>query len=593
MFRKILAVTSAREHNQFFILLCLYLIAGVVETFSIGAIFSFVQLLSSPDIFIETKVIKFVTNFTGINKIDDFYQPLTILVVVVFILKNLYLVYVYYFQNKLVFLAQAKYSRNLLDIYLQKPYIFHTNNNSATLIRNVNSEVSMFITSLLLPAITIISEIIVITLIVIFLAIINPQTTLLTGFFFGVTAGIFYALIRKRIRTLGYKRQSHGRIMWKKLNEALGGVKETKVHNNETMFVQNYGNEIKTIGWINIWVNLMMILPRHYNEIVLMVTVVSIIIFQMSEPNITFIDMVPIIAMYGTAAFRIMPGANRIITQMARLRFGLSALDVIYEELISSKNEIEKVEKNIKKLPFDREIVLNNVSLSYPDSPVMAVENISMEIHKGERIAFVGQSGSGKSTIVDLILGLLTPTHGNICIDDKKLDHQNVSNWQRKIGYVPQSIYLLDETLKCNIAYQYDIEKIDEERIQSVIKIAQLDEFIDTLPNGINTVVGERGSRLSGGQIQRIGIARALYNDPDILILDEATSSVDNITEEEISLAFENLGIDKTIIIIAHRLNTVKQCDQLYLIENGKIINRGTFEHLVNDSETFKKLALR
>jgi len=359
------------------------------------------------------------------------------------------------------------------------------------------------------------------------------------------------------------------------------------------MFVQNYGNEIKTIGWINIWVNLMMILPRHYNEIVLMVTVVSIIIFQMSEPNITFIDMVPIIAMYGTAAFRIMPGANRIITQMARLRFGLSALDVIYEELISSKNEIEKVEKNIKKLPFDREIVLNNVSLSYPDSPVMAVENISMEIHKGERIAFVGQSGSGKSTIVDLILGLLTPTHGNICIDDKKLDQQNVSNWQRKIGYVPQSIYLLDETLKCNIAYQYDIEKIDEERIQSVIKIAQLDEFIDTLPNGINTVVGERGSRLSGGQIQRIGIARALYNDPDILILDEATSSVDNITEEEISLAFENLGIDKTIIIIAHRLNTVKQCDQLYLIENGKIINRGTFEHLVNDSETFKKLALR
>lgn len=304
--------------------------------------------------------------------------------------------------------------------------------------------------------------------------------------------------------------------------------------------------------------------------------------------------IIPILTLFAMATVRLMPSIQQLATLYTRLRYNIVSLDPIYndlKELETASRKFVQERKLNKPLPLNTEIEIRNVGYRYPDSDVQALRNISITIPKGKAVAFVGASGAGKTTMVDLILGLLSPEQGAVYVDGKDI-RKNISGWQKNVGYIPQSIYLADETLRSNIAFGIPVDDIDDYKVMKAVRLAQLENLLDQLPEGLETIIGENGTRLSGGQRQRVGIARALYHDPEVLVMDEATSALDNITERQITKAIESLKGERTLIMIAHRLTTVKNCDTLYFMEGGRIVEVGSYEDLVHSNIHFKEMAL-
>jgi ATP-binding cassette subfamily C protein len=296
-----------------------------------------------------------------------------------------------------------------------------------------------------------------------------------------------------------------------------------------------------------------------------------------------------ILALFVLSLQRLLPAVNEIISSYNGLRYNIYALNPIHKDLTTLEKKVKNRKNNAKKLELKKEITLKSVVFSYPKSEEEVLKKISLSIKKGSAIGLVGSTGSGKTTLVDIILGLLEPVKGEVLVDKRNIQ-ENTQEWQKNIGYISQSIYLSDDTIRNNIAFGIDEKEIDDEKVKKALKAAQLDEFVDRLKDRVDTFIGERGVRLSGGQRQRIGIARALYNDPEVLVMDEATSSLDNITERFVIKSIEQLKKDRTIIIIAHRLTTVKNCDKLYIIKNGQITAEGSYSELLEKSEDFKEM---
>lgn len=331
-------------------------------------------------------------------------------------------------------------------------------------------------------------------------------------------------------------------------------------------------------------------MPRLWLEL-LAVTGLAILVIVMLAQGRAISSILPTMGLFAAATFRLMPSANRILVESQSLRYGVPAIDKLHQEFqLTVPKDIEYDGNTIKNHILKNEIVLSNIAYSYPDTTTPALVDISITIPQGKSIAFVGPSGSGKSTLIDLVLGLLTPSSGQLMIDGKDAQ-QHLRLWQDQIGYVPQSIYLTDDTLRRNIAFGLAEDQIDNGQVQSAIEVAQLEDFVAELPNGIESVVGERGVRLSGGQRQRIGIARALYHNPGVLVLDEATSALDNLTEQAVMDAIHNIGHKKTIILIAHRLSTVRECDEIYVMKNGKLVVSGTYDELFDKNADFRSMA--
>ena len=317
-------------------------------------------------------------------------------------------------------------------------------------------------------------------------------------------------------------------------------------------------------------------LPRLWLELITVISLVLLIVFLVNQSD-QLTEIIPILGLFAAGAFRLMPSSNRLISAIQQMRFSIPIVQTLAEEFLL---DIPSKESNLSSIEFEDLIEVKEISFSYPNTKVLALNNINFKIKKGETIGIIGESGSGKSTLIDIILGLLDPAKGQIIIDNQSM-HLAKRNWQNKIGYVPQTIFLNDESLKRNIAFGLPEQDIDEGKIKQTILAAQLEEYIETLPDGIETSLGERGVRMSGGQRQRIGIARALYHGPDVLVLDEATSSLDNETESEVMAAIEMMRGEKTIIIVAHRLSTVKNTDRLINLEKGVLIKEGTFKEIV------------
>lgn len=566
IFYKIRHIYNKRQKILFCFLFVAIVISGCLELFGISLVAPFINIVLNPDIIQTNKILKYLYDILNINSPHIFLIYLAIFLILTYIFKNLYLAVVYYFQFKIFYNTQKEISLHLITFYLNQPYAYHLNINSSTLVRTITRD-TLNCSHFLINLFSLISELIVLTLIVIFLFFINKIMTISLIIFFLISFLFIFRKLKAKLKQIGLKNQQNESLMIKGIQQALGAIKDIKCLQKESFFIDRYYESSTNFASAQKQFNFLQSIPRLFIESFVVILILLIIIFLLNS-GINATNIITQIAVFAMAAFRLMPSLNRMQIAITCLIFYRPSINVVYNDLNLTKT-IEETTEEGKEINISKGIKIQNLSYRYPNTKKDVLKNISFDITEGQSIGFVGKTGSGKTTLIDIILSLLKPTEGKITVDDINI-HNNKKSWSKIIGYVPQFIYLTDDTIKNNIIF-YSDKNTDEQLLKQVIEQAQLKDFIDSLPDKENTIVGERGIRLSGGQRQRIGIARALYNKPQLLILDEATSALDNETESAVMQAIEHLYGKLTMIIVAHRLTTIEKCDHIYKIQDSKL----------------------
>ena len=478
--------------------------------------------------------------------------------------------------------------KRLIENYIHQPYSWFLNKHSADLGKTILSEVSLVVQNSLTPLIQIITQLFVALAIVSLLILNNPKLSLIAFTTLVITYVLTYAFVRKTLKFLGDERLEKNKLRFTAVGEAFNAFKEIKVGVLEKIYIKRFTDPAKTLAKHEASAKVISALPHFALEAIAFGGMLLLILFLMTKTG-SLDTALPLIALYAFAGYRLMPAIQKVFISITQLRFVGPSLDALVEDLKSLKPL--NLNKNQSSLTFNKKITLNHIHYNYPNSSTEVIKDISLSIAARSTIGIVGHTGSGKTTIVDIILGLLEPKKGTLEIDNTIINKENSRSWQRIVGYVPQQIYIADDTVAANIAFGVDYKDINQEALERAAKISNLHEFvINELPLQYKTKVGERGVKLSGGQRQRIGIARALYHKPQLLILDEGTSSLDNITEHIIMNTLNKIKKNITIILIAHRLNTVKNCDNIFVLQNGQVKDYGVYEELVKTSETFQKM---
>ncbi len=592
--KKIYALFSRSDRFKFLIIFILMLIASLFEVVGIGMIPAFVMTMAEPEKVLNFPYVGEVLNYLGITTRKSLIFSGAFTLLFVYLAKNVYLTYFNYLRSRFVFHRKIYLQVRIFKAYMTAPYTFYLQKNSAELLRNVRSEVSSLISGTIFPVFDIALNVIMFFLIISGLIFIEPLITVITIFLMGVIGYTFLRFTQKKTLESGKTRRFARGDMNRMVLQGLGGFKDSRVMNREKLFLKQYKRFAQNNMDASIYQTVVKSLPKPIIETLLVTGILTITLIMVSEGR-EFSEIITILTLFGVAAVKLMPIFNSLIQQVTTIRYSAYSVYAVFDDLELLENKYadfrEKILKDSDKMELEKEIVLDNVSYRYPGADEYAVKDISLTIPKGHAVAFVGESGAGKTTLVDVILGLLEPESGAIYIDGKNTAN-NPRGWMKNIGYIQQSNYLMDEKIFRNIAFGIPDKQIDYDKLDRAIEAAQLRDLIERLPKGIKTRVGERGVRLSGGQQQRIAIARALYNNPQVLVMDEATSALDNITEKFVIEAIERLRGDRTIIMIAHRLTTVRNCDMIYMLDNGKIIANGTYDELLETSSEFRKMSL-
>ncbi len=581
-FKKLLFFLTIRERKRAGLLLIMILIMALLDMIGVASILPFIAVLTNPGL-IETNsflnnMFKFLNEF-GIENNDQFLFILGIIVFVLLILSLTFKAITTYFQTRFVQMREYTISKSLVEGYLRQPYSWFLDHHSAELGTNILSEVGRIISGGMRPLMEIISRSVVSVALIVLLIIADPKLALLTSLFLGLFYGIIFFSIRTYLNRIGKKRLKSNEIRFLSISEAFGAVKEVKVSGLEQIYLKHFSNSAEIFARTQVSSSILSQLPRFFLEAIAFGGIMLIILYKMTQTG-SFNDALPIISLYVFAGYRLMPSLQQIYRSLTLLTFAGPVIDKLYNDKKNLKNVL--INKDEEILGFNKSIKLNNLYYNYPNASRTALKDINLNIPAKTTVGLIGPTGSGKTTMVDIILGLLEAQKGTLEVDGKIITNQNSRSWQQSIGYVPQHIYLSDDTVADNIAFGVDHKDINQIKIEKVSKIANLHQFVmDELPQKYLTTIGERGIRLSGGQRQRIGIARALYHNPKLLILDEATSALDNETEKSVMNSINNLSNNITIIIIAHRLNTVKNCDIIFKLENGRLVKQGKFEEIV------------
>jgi ABC-type multidrug transport system fused ATPase/permease subunit len=535
----------------------------VIETLSLGLILPLIGLLTNSDY--QSKYPK-VFDFFGNPSDKTLLVAGSLVLVAIYAAKNIFLYFSASVQRKFINNSSARISQMVFKSYLAQPYEFHLTRNSATLIRNAENANSV-ITGGLDPFLVLLTDGLVAIGLFVLLMLVEPVGTLCVLVVFGGAAIGFQALTRKRITEWGRLRKTHMKMVLKHLQQGLGGVKEIKVLGRESEFFIEHEHHLVKSMEINRKYALIQLLPRLWLE-VLAIIGLAILVAVMAGTREDVSSFLPTLGLFAATAFRILPSIGRIMASFQTIAYSSPLIRTVDEDL---KISVVADATQNEELLFKREIKFENISFSYASAHRPSLQNVSLSILLGEAVGIVGPSGAGKSTLVDIFLGLLSPSEGVVSVDGEDIATGRRS-WQDQVGYVPQSIYLVDDSLIRNIALGIPHDLIDHNAVLRALRAAQLEEFVSTLPLGLETIVGERGVRLSGGQRQRIGIARALYSNPQVLVLDEATSSLDTETERGVMDAVKALQGEKTVVIVAHRLSTVSYCSKIFSIEDARLV---------------------
>ena len=582
MYKKLSYIFSKRDKYKIALLLCIMVAGSFLELLGVAVFQPFVNIIMMPDSIQENPYLARIYQMFGCSTTESFLTVVALGIIVIYVVKNVYLWVEQNLIMKFTYGMQQKLSTRLLTTYLSEPYTFHLNKNIAELQRSMQEDTGLF-TQVLMHTLQLVAEVVVCIVLGVYLfTVSNSITVVIVGL---LILCVVLFITKRFTEQLGKEAQVYKGKLYQWVNQSLGGVKEVKVLNREEFFVSSYkkyyGLYIKGVR-IN---RLLSITPKYMVEAVCMTGLLIAIIIKLNFGHGELENFIPQLATFAVAAFRLLPSVGRINEHVNNILYAVPSVDLIYGDLKGIEDYQEsKGEEEGKEWSFEHGITAKHITYAYPNTDTNVLEDASCVIPKGKTVAFIGSSGAGKTTMADIILGLLAPQRGKILVDDIDV-FKNLTMWHHQIGYIPQVIYLSDDTIRNNIAFGIHEDQIDEEAVRTALKKAQLAEFVDTLPDGLDTIVGDRGVRLSGGQRQRIGIARALYHDPEILVLDEATSALDNETETAVMEAIESLQGSKTMIIIAHRLTTIQNADIIYEVGDGKVTERSK-EYVFGDEES-------
>lgn len=590
MFKNLYNLFDSRERFRLLILSLTLVLRAIVEMIGVGSIAPFMSVVADPSIIKTNRWLSMAYSTIGFESVTSFLVMTGIAVIVVLAVSNAVSALSIWAMLRFSWGMHHRLSVRLLKGYLSQPYPFFTDRNSAQFNNSILSEVQTVINGVMTPALNVLARLLVVVALVGLIVAIDPFLAAVSVFVLGGVYGLIYMAVRTKQRQLGKDKVRANESRYKITGEAFGGIKDVKVLGREAAFVARFKPHSWRYSQATASNRAIAQLPRYLLETIAFGGIILIVVYYLSNGD-GIAKILPTISLYAFAGFRLMPELQNMFSSFATMRFSQAALDDLTADIAEFQLTAAHAERPPEALPFEDEIRLDDVTFKYAGGESLALDSISLRIPKNETVGLVGPSGSGKTTLVDLLLGLYTPDAGTVLVDGRPLAGPSVSAWRRQVGYVPQHIFLCDDSIENNIAFGVPREDIDRAQVEQAARIAHLHSFIGTLPEGYQTVVGERGVRLSGGQRQRIGIARALYHDPQVLVMDEATSALDGVTEDAVMEAVSDLSGQKTLVLIAHRISTVRDCDRIFLLEAGKVAEEGTYDELVQRSAAFRAMA--
>ena len=567
------------------VLVLLMVLSGLLEVFGIGMLYPYVAILQDPAKIAQSTYLSAIYRELGFKSDRSFSIAMSGGLLAVFLAKGFFSLWMTNFQLRFIYAKQSELGQSLLTRYLSQPYAFFLSANTSTLIGNLTTSLSQACSGVMQAALLLIAEAIVLAGLVIFLVYLSPAFLLLAMLFVGALSIMFFRLVKPNIARYASENDEKWKAMIRVVNEGISAAKEVQVLGRQQFFIDVYSGESRSYAWAVRKYSLFTMLPRFTLETGAVAGMVLFAVFAMLRGGFEE-QLFSVLAVFAVAAIRIVPSTNRILQAANAISFYWPAINLIAGGLIGNTARAGATQKVEPELRFRRTLSISIKSFDYPANPHFRLKDINLVIQRGQTVAFIGRSGSGKTTLIDLIIGLFPEFRGQIAVDGCDIrDH--LAAWRRRIGYIPQNLYLRDDTITRNVAFGVPDRDIDIKQVRQAVTLAGLDHVIRAQPEGLETIVGDRGIRLSGGERQRIGIARALYHDPDLLVLDEATSALDNETERQIVDSIVGLSPAKTVIIIAHRLSTVKHCDDVFLMRDGQIIDHGPLAQIAERHSEF------
>ena len=597
---KLISLFTPRERRRLIPLTLAVLVMSLLEVAGIGSLGPFMAVVADPSVIQRQPLLASLYEAGAFPSTRAFLIALGLGVFLMVLIATAFKLMVLYVVARYVGNRRYSLGLRLFRQYVYQPYSFFLDHNTSELSKNLLAEVNQVINGVLRPAMDIVVHGVLAAAILLFLVFTNPLVALAAALVFGSMYAGVYGFIRPRLTRFGIELREANRLRFKAAGEAFGAIKDVKILGKEPAFADSYGRATRSFTNTEIAKQIYSTLPANAMQSMSVGFAIALVIALLMVHG-SLVQVLPLVAVYGFAVQRLMPNMQKIFTAVAQIRYYAHTVDALYQDMTQMPPAPDLSDKKLvlKPLPprrFENDITLNKLSFGYPTSRTPVLKELNLSIPKNTTIGFVGTTGCGKTTLVDLIMGLLEPTAGAVLVDGDPVNpppaEQPIGPWQRNFGYVPQQIYLSDDTIAANIAFGIPEHLRDTAAVETAARVANLHRFItQELPEGYNTIVGERGIRLSGGQRQRVGIARALYHDPDILVMDEATSALDSVTEDAVMDAIHNLMHTKTIILIAHRITTVSECDVICLMERGRIVAQGGYDELLASSERFRAMA--
>ena len=593
--KQLFRLLTSNQRKRFFILQVLVIIMAFAEIVGVASIIPFMALVGDMSVLEQENIIAQVYQASGIDSPRKFVFLLGVGVLVMLFLSALISMFTTWRLSMFANKVGTEIADRLYTHYLKQGWLYHASGSSAQLTKKIANETTRVTSVVLLPLMQMNARIALSCFMSIAIFIYDPKVAIIGLAAFAVAYFILYKLVRKVLQRNGQSISAVYEQRFRLMNEGFGGIKDVLLLGRDDDFIKRFHQSGKVLANTQGTNTALAQVPRYFMELVAFGAMIALVLYLIATHDGNLGVVLPIVSVYALAGFKLLPAFQHIYRSVAEIKGNISAFESIREDLTESqKQDLTQqslVEDNLNDIHLTREISLENINFTYPAKIIPAVNELSLTIKANSVVGIVGPSGSGKSTLIDILLGLIEPQSGHLKIDGRTITKDNLRSWQNTIGFVPQSIFLSEGTIAANIAFGISEEKINLEQVQKAIRLAHIEELVESLELGIHTKVGERGVQLSGGQRQRLGIARALYYEADVLIFDEATSALDGITEKMIMEAIHDFSGQKTIVMIAHRLKTVQKCDQIFYIDEGRVADQGTYQELIEKNEHFKNMA--